>query len=125
MSKTVTGTEFSRVGPYRIIELIGAGGMGRVYRAEHLVTGQAVALKTANHLSAARMLALRLEIAALRAVSHPGVVQILDQGVESGVPWYAMELLLGQTLGDYQRDWLEERAQVTESQVTRTAATSS
>ena len=44
---------------------------------------------------------IRREIQALTRLRHPGVVRILDEGVDAGVPWYAMELLDGQTLAEY------------------------
>jgi serine/threonine protein kinase len=34
-------------------------------------------------------------------IRHPGIVRILEEGVENGLPWYAMELLEGQTLSEY------------------------
>src|SRR5262249_5285352 len=45
----------------------------------------------------------RCEINALTRVRHPGIVRILAEGVEEGLPWYAMELLEGRTLADYVR----------------------
>src|SRR5207253_2722698 len=48
-------------------------------------------------------LGIRHEIRTLRQLRHPGVVHILDDGVEGGIPWYAMELLIGQTAEGYGR----------------------
>ena len=94
-----------RFGPYEVVEPIGAGGMGVVYRAVHVETGQEAAVKTVNVRDARYLASLRREIGALARLRHPGVVPILDHGLERGVPWYAMELLSGQTL----RAWTRRR----------------
>lgn len=75
--------------------------MGVVYRAEHRETGVRVALKTVPVPREASLAGLRLEIHALSQIQHPGVVRIVDQGIEDGLPWYAMELLTGTTLQDF------------------------
>lgn len=106
-----------RVGPYRLLEVIGEGGMGRVFRAEHELSGAQVALKTANVPTRQRMLALREEMAALRAVRHPGLVTLLEQGDHRGVPWYAMELLTGRTLAHYNDELWDSGLDVTRSGV--------
>jgi len=75
--------------------------MGVVYRAEHVITGEPAAVKTVLSAAESMLASIRREIHALSRVRHPGVVRILSQGLESGVPWYAMELLAGRTLRDY------------------------
>jgi len=92
--------------------------MGRVYRAQHVDTGVEVALKTVISMSPERMLALRMEISALRDVKHPGVVRIEDEGIEGGLPWYAMELLQGDTLAAYNRTIWHQTVGVTQSGIT-------
>ncbi len=97
-------TAGSQLGPYRILEPLGEGGMGVVYRASHTETGQIVALKTVQ--SAAHLKALRREIHALTTIRHPGVVRIVDHGSHRGIPWYAMDLLDGEDLRRFgQRIW--------------------
>ncbi|HEX2572041.1 MAG TPA: AAA family ATPase [Polyangia bacterium] len=91
----------SDIGSYRLLDEIGRGGMGVVYCAEHRETGERVALKTVPVPREASLAGLRLEIHALSQIQHPGVVRIVDQGIEDGVPWYAMELLTGKTLHDF------------------------
>lgn len=86
------------LGAYRLREVLGQGGMGVVYRAEHRETGESVALKTVRRVSGSELASLRREIHALRRLQHPGVVRIVAEGVGDGLPWYAMELLRGQTL---------------------------
>jgi serine/threonine protein kinase len=93
--------ERERVGPYRILHVIGRGGTGVVFRACDAESGELVALKRLLAENIADIGCMRREIAALRRLEHPGVVRILDQGVDAGVPWYAMELLEGETLASY------------------------
>jgi eukaryotic-like serine/threonine-protein kinase len=87
-----------RIGPYRILDVLGRGGMGVVYRAEHRDTGEAVALKTVQAPDKEVLQSLRREIHALACIRHPGVVRILAEGMHEGLPWYAMELLAGVSL---------------------------
>jgi eukaryotic-like serine/threonine-protein kinase len=95
--------EGSTIGPYRIFEAIGQGGMGIVYRARHTGTGRAVALKTV-HVEAPKWLdSIRREIRSLTRIRHPGIVRIVDDGVQQGLPWYAMDLLEGETLRHFGR----------------------
>ncbi len=89
------------IGPYRVLAVLGQGGMGVVYRGEHRDTGEAVALKTVRVPSESLLSSIRREIHALRRLHHPGVVRIAAEGVWQGLPWYAMELLSGQTLRDF------------------------
>jgi protein kinase-like protein len=90
------------IGPYRIVELLGRGGMGVVYRAEHVQTGERAAVKTVRVPRAGLLESLRREIHALRRIQHRGIVRIVDAGLQEGLPWYAMELLEGPGL---QRFW--------------------
>jgi serine/threonine protein kinase len=72
--------------------------MGVVYRARKLGSERTVALKTVD-VSAPRWLDnIRREIDALTRLQHPGVVRIVDHGVHHGLPWYAMDLLEGESL---------------------------
>ncbi|MFN7976404.1 MAG: serine/threonine-protein kinase [Acidobacteriota bacterium] len=88
----------STIGAYRILETLGAGGMGTVHRAEHRLTGEIVALKTVRARSPEAFAAIRREIAALARLDHPGIVRIRAEGVHEGSPWYAMDLLPWPTL---------------------------
>ncbi len=91
-------THPERLGQYRLEELLGQGGMGAVYAAEHERLGRRVALKLIRNDqlcfpgAAARF---RREIEAIAQLRVPGVVPILDVGESDGVPFYAMELLDG------------------------------
>jgi len=89
------------IGPYRISDTIATGGMGVVYRAHHIETGHVVALKTVAGVRPGTIGSIRREILALLRVRHPGVVRIVGEGMEGGLPWHAMELLEGQPLRTY------------------------
>ncbi len=92
------------IGPYRVLETIGSGGAGTVYRAKDRRTGETVALKLlstgpALDPRAARRLAREFET--LADLSHPNVVKVFDSGVFQGYPYLAMELVEGLTLRHY------------------------
>jgi tRNA A-37 threonylcarbamoyl transferase component Bud32 len=90
-------------GRYRLESLLGAGGMGSVWRADHLMLKSPVALKfidptiASSEAAVARFVREAQSAAALRS-TH--VVQIFDYGVEQSVPYIVMELLTGETLRD-------------------------
>ncbi|MFN7971816.1 MAG: tetratricopeptide repeat protein [Acidobacteriota bacterium] len=87
------------VGSWRLIAPLGRGGMGVVYRAVHVTSGMQAALKTVEIGHGGVLSSLQREILALARLRHPGIARILDHGVVEGVPWYAMELYEGRTLG--------------------------
>ena len=99
-------TQPEYLGPFRLLEPLGRGGMGIVYLAEHQDGGAQVALKTVVVPDARLLQSIRREIFALAQLQHPGIVRILEHGVEDGLPWYAMELLRGKPLGGVTRDIL-------------------
>ena len=86
------------IGPWQVTGTLGVGGMGVVYRAVRSPGGEAVAVKTTRHANPEESACIRSESRALANVRHPGIVRLLDQGTHAGEPWYAMELLEGQTL---------------------------
>jgi serine/threonine protein kinase/dipeptidyl aminopeptidase/acylaminoacyl peptidase len=92
-----------RLGPYEIVETIGAGGMGQVYRARDTRLHRDVALKVLpgaivdDPLRYARFLQ---EARAASAIEHPHIAVIHEIGEADGITFIAMELLLGETLGD-------------------------
>ncbi len=92
------------IGPFRILRFIGRGGMGIVYEAQRISDGQRVAVKTVAVNSAGLLGAIRVEVAALKAIRHPGVIRILEDGLAEGAPWYSMEILDGQNLAQLIRD---------------------
>jgi serine/threonine protein kinase len=92
------------IGPYRVLDTIGSGGVGTVYRAVDRRNNETVALKLlstgpALDPRAARRLAREFET--LYELSHPNVVKVFDTGVYQGYPYLAMELVEGLTLRHY------------------------
>lgn len=89
-------------GTYRIVRLLGRGGMGEVYQAEHLASRAPVALKFLRPgLAEDRAARQRFEAEAHAAgrLGHPNIIQIFATGsLPDGRPYLAMELLEGQTL---------------------------
>jgi serine/threonine-protein kinase len=87
---------------YRVIRLIGVGGMGSVYEVEHVELGKRFVLKALlRQLSRRHDLVLRLrnEWRALGRLEHPHIVTVTDAGTSAGgVPFYVMERLDGDTL---------------------------
>jgi serine/threonine-protein kinase len=87
---------------YRIVELTGVGGMGRVYRAEQLALGRSVAIKVIHpQLSNDDLFAERFyqEARAASALNHPNTVSVIDFGrTEDGMHYLVMEYLQGQDL---------------------------
>jgi len=91
------------IGPYAILSQLGQGGMGLVFRARKEGATEDVALKIMfpRFAQDPNMVArFRREIALARAVSHPGVVRVIDDGADGATLWFAMEFVRGQTLQD-------------------------
>jgi len=89
-------------GRYRIIEPLGRGGMGVVYRVEHARIGKLMALKLlTGELSRDSEIVARFKREALMVsrLSHPNTVQVFDFGVSEGLTYLAMEYLRGNDLG--------------------------
>ncbi|MEI9936867.1 MAG: protein kinase [Pseudomonadota bacterium] len=91
----------SEIGPFRISGVLGRGGMGVVYRGEHCETGALAAVKTITATTPSVVSAIRREIRSLGRLRHPGIARIIDSGISRGLPWYAMNLLVGGTLRDH------------------------
>src|SRR4051812_29705209 len=91
----------TRLGPYEIIEPIGRGGMGEVYRAHDARLKRKVAIKiVGSGASADPAMRERFdrEARAVAALSHPNILAIYDVGDHEGIPYIAVELLDGDTL---------------------------
>ena len=94
-------TSGTRLGPYEILRPLGAGGMGRVYRARDTRLDRDVAVKVLHQPqendpeATARF---ELEAKAVAALSHPNILAIHDFAVHDGLPFTVTELLDGQSL---------------------------
>ena len=96
----------ARIGHYRIVRLLGEGGMGAVYEAEQDQPKRTVALKVIKSSWASPSLLRRFEQESLARLHHPGIAQVYEAGTaDSGTglqPFFAMEFIAGgQTLTQY------------------------
>ncbi len=95
------------MGKFRLLHVLGTGGVGQVWKAEHVDTGAEVAIKLllpdrTNHRS---LLRFAREGRAGQRISHPSIVDVLEVGESDGTPWICQELVTdGRTL----RDFIEE-----------------
>ncbi len=91
----------TKLGPYELIALIGAGGMGEVYRARDQRLGRDVAVKILPASFAAdpdRLRRFEQEARAVAALNHPNILGVHDLGQHDGTPYMVCELLEGETL---------------------------
>src|ERR1700744_325371 len=92
--------EGQRLGEFEIIERLGEGGMGAVYKARQVTLGRDVALKTLQ-FSLARdsdfIARFRREAMAAASLSHPNLVQVYSAGESDGTHWFAMEFIEGES----------------------------
>jgi serine/threonine-protein kinase len=87
-----------RLGRYRILDRLGAGGMGQVYKAEHVLMKRVVALKVVAR-EGGRGAAFFGEIEAAARLSHPNIVTAFDAAESRGVLFLVMEYVEGIDLG--------------------------
>jgi len=95
----------NQIGPYKILRLIGRGGMGSVYRAQVVVScqvpiGAEVALKLLRETDDKERKRFAREAAYLQALRHPGIVRVLDNGEYEGQPYLVMQLVDGRHTDD-------------------------
>ena len=93
----------TRLGTYEVLGLLGAGGMGEVYRARDVRLGRTVALKvvvSSKSDDPASLKRLEEEARSASVLNHPNIVTIYGVGEEGPVTFIAMELVLGRTLRD-------------------------
>ena len=91
----------ARLGPYEITALIGAGGMGEVYKARDTRLNRDVAIKILPASFATdrdRLRRFQAEAEAVAALSHPNILAVFDLGESEGAPYLVSELLEGDTL---------------------------
>jgi eukaryotic-like serine/threonine-protein kinase len=93
----------TRIGPYEVVSMLGAGGMGEVYKARDTRLDRVVALKVlpaAYATNQERRLRFEREARAISSLSHPHICALYDIGDQDGVPFLVMEHLEGETLED-------------------------
>ena len=91
----------TRLGPYELLELVGVGGMGEVYRARDTRLDRIVAVKVLPRIAALDpLLRARVEQEArtVAGISHPHICALFDIGREGEIDYFVMEFLEGQTL---------------------------
>ena len=107
--------DFERLGPYKIGPRIGKGGMGSVYRATSIESGEPAAIKVlAPQLAASEGFRERFqaEVESLKTLRHDGIVNLIGYGEEQGTLYYVMELVDGRSLEEELKagrrfDWRE------------------
>ncbi len=93
----------TRIGPYEIKSLLGAGGMGEVYLAHDARLGRDVALKVLPAQYASdpdRLRRFEIEARAASQLNHPNILTVFDVGTDGGQPYVVAERLEGETLRD-------------------------
>ncbi|MBX3189158.1 MAG: serine/threonine protein kinase [Labilithrix sp.] len=102
LQQDVIGTTVG--GRYIVRGILGEGGMGTVYEAEHMGLGRAVAIKVLNPTQAKKRVAVKRfqqEARAAGAIGHPNICEVYDLGLlDDGSPYLVMEKLTGTTLAD-------------------------
>jgi tetratricopeptide (TPR) repeat protein/tRNA A-37 threonylcarbamoyl transferase component Bud32 len=99
-AQTVAGN-LPRVPGYEVLEVLGRGGMGIVYKARHLALNRPIALKmiqAADLDNPAALARFRTEAEAIARLQHSQVVQIYEVGEHDGLPYLALELIEGGSL---------------------------
>jgi serine/threonine protein kinase len=108
MKAVAAPTSRSKIGDYLLLNKIGKGGMGTVYKGRHARTGETVAVKLIDQKVLGDMkLGMRFarECQVTRTLDHPNLVRVLDSGLEGLQAYLVMEYVSGESLGKrLQRD---------------------
>ncbi len=107
MPDTMSLTSGQKLGPYQVESLLGAGGMGEVYRAHDSRLNRTVAIKVLPASFSSdreRLQRFAQEARAAAALNHPNILSIFDIGEEQGAPYVVSELLEGETLRERLRN---------------------
>src|SRR6202453_3337694 len=91
----------TKLGPYEVVSMLGAGGMGEVYRARDSRLKREVAIKVlpqARSQDADRLRRFEQEALATAALNHPNILAVFDIGTYEAAPYVVSELLEGETL---------------------------
>ncbi len=110
--------ELGRLGPYRVLQVLGKGGMGMVFRAEDPALQRSIALKVmlpdVAESRSARERFLR-EARAAAKIEHEHIIPIFQVGEDRGIPYIAMPFLKGMTVDD----WIKKKGNFTVPQILR------
>jgi WD40 repeat protein/tRNA A-37 threonylcarbamoyl transferase component Bud32 len=101
--RSFAGAHSERFGEYELIESIGGGAMGEVYKARHLRLNRIVALKIirrGRHASEAERIRFPREAEAVARLRHPHIIVLYETGEVDGQPFFAMEYVAGKTLAE-------------------------
>jgi WD40 repeat protein len=101
LGPSVRPDELGRLGHYRVLEELGKGGMGVVYRAYHMTLDRVVALKMIRdptYAGAAERGRFLQEAQVVARLNHPNVVQVFEVGEHQGLPYFSMEFCPGGSL---------------------------
>jgi formylglycine-generating enzyme required for sulfatase activity len=113
-AESAAGAELAEdFGDFRLLRVVGRGGMGVVYEAEQKSLGRRVALKVLPPLGARdpeRAERFRREIAVTARLQDPGIVPVFEHGQVGGLPYYVMPLLEGEALDSVLRRFRAEPA---------------
>jgi serine/threonine protein kinase len=99
--------EMGRLGPYRVLGVLGEGGMGIVFKAHHSALDRLVALKMIRHPAFAgedERRRFQTEAQAVARLQHANIVQIFDIGEHDGLPYFSLEFCGGGSLEDRLRN---------------------
>ncbi len=104
MSANIMPEVGQRIGEYELTDKVGAGGMGFVFRAKHLLLDKHVALKvisSSRFLDPASAIRFEREMKAIGRLKHPNIVAATDAGTVNHHPYLVMEYVEGQTLSQW------------------------
>ncbi|MBS0211243.1 MAG: serine/threonine protein kinase [Planctomycetes bacterium] len=99
--QTATSTTGQMFGPYELLEELGRGGMGVVYKARHRELDRVVALKMIRHgasAPASELVRFRQEAQAAARLDNPHLVRVFEVGEQDGQPYFTMQFVEGETL---------------------------
>lgn len=106
-SQDIGAARLGRIGNFELLEELGRGGMGIVYRARQIGLDRLVAVKTVlGYASSERRVIdrFRTEAEAFARLQHPHIVQIYEVGNEDGTPYFSMEFVSGGNLAGFIRE---------------------